>query len=103
MISGELTLCEGKMLAVTVILRGHAERHALPLEFVKADVFIEPPPVPDGLRPTPKELLVLTEIAGSSRAGRRSKASSQIDIRVTACSSASQQHRRGGAHARSHG
>lgn len=90
-------------------LRGHVERTALAVDIVKADAFIEPPAVSDGLGPlvisaeldgvvTPEELLALTEAAGSGRVARRFRANAEIEIRVTVCSSPPLRRRKDGGH-----
>lgn len=92
--SGELLLLSfGSCVMGSV--RDYVEREALPVDIVKADLFIEPPSVPDGSGRlaisvevkgmlTPEERLALAEIAGSGRVARRFRTNSQIDIRVVA-------------------
>lgn len=90
-------------------LKGHVERNAFPVDILKADVFVESPIVSDGFGRlvisaelhgvlTPDELLALTEAAGSGRVVRRFRAGSQVDIRVTVCSSPPQQYGHDGDH-----
>lgn len=86
-------------------LASHVEQHALPIELVRTDVFIEQSSVPDGFGRlvitaeldgalTSDDLRALTEIAGSGRVVRRLRGSTQIDIRMV-CSSAPQPVERG--------
>jgi len=94
--SGELMLLSVGSCAVGNI-RDHVERNALPIIFLKADVFVETPTMSEDLGPvvisaeffgalTPDELRALIDAAGSGRVVRRLRKGTQVDIRVTVCS-----------------
>lgn len=106
--SGELMLLSVGSCAVGN-LRDHVVQNALPVLFRKADVFLETPTMSEDLGRlvisaeldgmlTPGQLHALIEAAGGGRVVRRLRKGSQVDIRITVCSSASLPCRNDGDH-----